>query len=339
MGTNHYSIKISSQPDVLVADDLRKSYGSRRALQGLTFSLKAGRILGLLGPNGAGKTTSIRILTTMMEPDSGHFVVDGVSSLYPEKIRHKIGLLPDNLDFPRQMTGLEYLICYGQLYGLSDSEARRNAQILIQDVGLHQSSKSPIDAYSHGMQQRIRIARAFVNDPVVVFLDEPTLGLAPRGQQELLELIRQIAHKRNTAVVLCSHLLTEVERVCDDVVILNLGQVVARGAVSEVIGRVQRNILSPNMIRVQVPPAAVVETRQVLEGMPNILKVTRISEAEGQLAIEIVLASSSGSLNTYQVNNKILRALIRAKIPIISFAPEGGPLQDMFLNLTTDAIR
>src|SRR4029450_7215177 len=100
MVTDDYSMKISSQPDVLVAEDLRKSYGPRRALQGLTFSLKAGRILGFLGPNGAGKTTSIRILTTMLEPDSGHFVIDGVPSDHPEEIRRRIGVLPESLGFP-----------------------------------------------------------------------------------------------------------------------------------------------------------------------------------------------------------------------------------------------
>jgi ABC-2 type transport system ATP-binding protein len=338
MVTDHYSMKISSQPDVLVVEDLRKSYGSRRALQGLTFSLKAGRILGLLGPNGAGKTTSIRILTTMMEPESGHFVIDGVSSRYPEQVRRKIGVLPENFGFPRQMTGLEYLIYYGQLYGLTDSEARQNAQILIDDIGLHQRSKALIGSYSHGMRQRIGIACALINDPVVVFLDEPTLGLNPRGQRELLELIQQIARERNTAVVLGTQLLTEVERMCDDVVILNLGQVVAKGAVNQVIGRAQRNFISLNMMRVKVPPAAVVETQQVLEGMPNIVKLTHVNEAEGWLEVGLVPASSSNSVNTYQVN-RILSALIRAKIPIISFAPEEGRLHDIFLNLTQDAIK
>ena len=337
MVTDHYSMKTSSLPDVLVAEDLQKSYGPRRALQGLTFSLKAGRILGFLGPNGAGKTTSIRILTTMMEPDSGHFVIDGISSKYPEQIRRKIGVSAEDPGIPRQMTGLEYLIYHGQLYGLTDSEARQNAQILIDAVGLHQSSKSLIGLYSHGMRQRIAIALALINDPVVIFLDEPTLGLDPHGQQELLELIQQIARKRNTAVVLSSQLLMEIERVCDDVVILNLGQIVARGSVEEVIDRVQRNSTLRNCMRVQVPPAAVLETRQVLDGMPNILKLTHVNEEKGCLEIELVSSSNSSSVNTYQVN-RILRALIRAKIPIISFAPDEGSLQDTFLNFARDAI-
>jgi ABC-2 type transport system ATP-binding protein len=337
MVIEHSSMKTSSQPDALVVEDLRKSYGPRHALQGLTFSLKAGRILGFLGPNGAGKTTAIRILTTMMEPDSGHFVIDGVSSKYPEQIRRKIGVLPENFGIPTQMTGLEYLIYYGQLSGLTDSEANQNAQILIDTVGLHQKSISLIGSYNHGMRQRIGIAGALINDPVVVFLDEPTLGLNPRGQQELLELIRRIARERNTAVVLCSQFLTEIERVCDDVVILNLGQVVAKGSAQDVISRVQRNITPQNCMRVQVPPAAVLETRQVLDGMPNILKLTQVDEAKGWLDMELVSGSNSSSVNSYQVN-RILSVLIRAKIPIISFAPEEGRLQDIFLNFAKDAI-
>jgi ABC-2 type transport system ATP-binding protein len=337
MVNDPHSMNISSQPDVLVVEDLRKSYGPRRALQGLTFSLKAGRILGLLGPNGAGKTTSIRILTTTMEPESGHFVIDGVSSEYPEQIRPKIGVLPENPDFPGDMTGLRYLIHYGQLYGLTDSEARQNAQILIDVAGLHKRSQSPICSYSHRLRQTIGIACAFVNDPVVVFLDEPTLGLDPRGQQELLELIQQIARERNAAVVLGSQFLTEIERVCDDVVVLNLGQVIAKGPVEEVMGQIQRNVTLRNCMRVQVPPAAVPETRQVLDGMPNILKLTHINEMQGSLEMELVPGSNSSSVNPFQVN-RILSALIRAKIPIISFAPEETHLQDTFLNFSRDVM-
>jgi ABC-2 type transport system ATP-binding protein len=125
-----------------MAQDLRKSYGPRLALRGLTFSLKAGRILGFLGPNGAGKTTSIRILTTMMEPSSGHFVVDGISSEHPEKIRRKIGVLPENQGFPKQSTGIEYMTFFGQLYGRTASEARAHGQALLNEVGMQQRATS-----------------------------------------------------------------------------------------------------------------------------------------------------------------------------------------------------
>lgn len=327
------------QREILVADGLRKSYGPRKALQGLTFSLRAGRILGFLGPNGAGKTTSIRILTTMMEPEAGHFVVDGIGSEHPEQIRRKIGVLPENLGFPRQLTGMEYLVYFGQLYGRTASDAKDNARTLLENVGLQQRAKSLIGSYSHGMRQRIGIARALVNDPVVVFLDEPTLGLDPRGQQELLELVQRIARERNTGIVLCSHLLSEIENVCDDVVILNAGQIVARGTVSEVIGRVQHNIVLRNTLRVQVLPEAVVEALQILKEMPNILKITPVGEAEGWLRLELAPPTNGEVAKAHQINNKILGALIRAKIPILGFEVEGGRLQDVFLHLTEEAIQ
>lgn len=325
--------------EILVAQDLQKNYGPRRALHRLSFVLRAGRILGFLGPNGAGKTTSIRILTTMMEPDAGHFLVDGISSTYPDKIRGKIGVLPENLGFPRQMTGLEYLTYFGQLYGWNTADAKRNALSLIEDVGLQQRARSLIGSYSHGMKQRLGIARALVNDPVVVFLDEPTLGLDPRGQLELLELIQRIAKERQAGVILCSHLLTEIEKVCDDVVILNLGQVVARGTVTEVIGRVQHNILLGNELRIQVPSDCVQKARQLLEGMPAILKLTVVDEEEGFVEMELVGLSNGNPASAYRINNKILSVLIRAKIPILNFGVKGSRLQDVFLHLTEEAIQ
>jgi ABC-2 type transport system ATP-binding protein len=328
-----------SQPDVLVAEGLRKSYGPRQALQGLSFSLKAGRVLGFLGPNGAGKTTSIRILTTIMEPESGSFTVDGISSKYPEEIRRRIGVLPENLGFPRQMTGIEYLVYFGQLYGRTAVEAKDYGMKLLEDVGLQQRGRSLIGSYSHGMRQRIGIARALINDPVVVFLDEPTLGLDPRGQQELLELIQRIARERGTGVVLCSHLLSEIEGVCDDVVILNVGQIVAKGSVTEVIGRVQHNIVLRNALRVQVPSSSIEETVQVLRAMPNITKVNPIGEMEGWLRIELMETTNGDLSKAYQVNNNILGSLIRAKIPILGFEVEGGRLKDVFLQLTEQAIK
>jgi len=329
-----------TRSQLLLAKDLRKSYGERPALRGLSFSLKAGRILGFLGPNGAGKTTAIRILTTILEPDSGSFVVAGVSSKYPEKIRAKIGVLPESLGFPKNITAIEYLIYFGQLYRKSASDARKHGLALLAEVGLEQRAKSLIGSFSRGMRQRLGIARALVNDPKVVFLDEPTLGLDPRGQKELLELITRIARGRNAGVILCSHDLPEVESICDDVIILKLGRVIAKGTVAEVIGRSSSHkggYIQGNGIRIQVLPSSVNQARKVLVKVPSVLKVTQPSGNSGWLTVEFANLTNRKSKEYSYLNNKVLYALIRAEIPIMSLEGGRGRLQDVFLELTEGA--
>jgi ABC-2 type transport system ATP-binding protein len=315
---------------VLVAEGLQKYYGPRLALRSLSLTLDAGRILGFLGPNGAGKTTSIRILTTIMEPDAGRFEVDGIGHEYPEKIRRRIGVLPESFGLPKQMTGIEYLTYFGQLYGRSARDARAYGLTLLEEVGLGQRGKSLVGTYSHGMRQRIGIARALVNDPAVVFLDEPTLGLDPRGQQELNELVKRIARERNAGVILCSHMLPEVEAVCDDVVILSSGEVVARGPVGDVTGKAERNV-----IRVRVPVSAVADAQRELEALSAVRRVVTGTGQPGWLRVEVDEAGGDSD----PLNNRILDALIRAAIPILGFEPQSGRLQDVFLDLTTKALK
>jgi ABC-2 type transport system ATP-binding protein len=317
------------QREVLVAEELCKTYGLRHALRGLSFTLRGGHILGFLGPNGAGKTTSIRILTTIMQPDSGQFVVDGIKHTKPDEIRRRIGVLPEQFGLHKQLTGIEYLTYFGQLYGRSAQSARAHGMRLLEEVGLAHRARSLTGTYSHGMRQRLGIARALLNDPVVVFLDEPTLGLDPRGQAELLGLVRQIAKARNAGVILCSHMLSDVESVCDDVVILSSGEIVVSGAVSEVIGKNERNV-----IRLRVPAPSVGESKIALEALPTVKSVSPAIGVAGSLRVELNGESWDGGNH---ITNKILEVLIRAGIPILSFEPEGGRLQDVFLNLTSAA--
>jgi ABC-2 type transport system ATP-binding protein len=329
----------SDHATVLVAEELRKAYGPREALHDLSFSLKAGHILGFLGPNGAGKTTAIRILTTILEPTSGKFFVDGLSSDQPDEIRRRIGVLPETLGFAKQMTGIECLAFFGQLYGQSSTEAKQRGMALLEEVGLQQRAKSLIGTYSRGMRQRLGIARALVNDPVVVFLDEPTLGLDPQGQLELLTLVRWVARERNAGVVLCSHALAEVEAICDDVVILNAGQIVAQGTVGEVTGRTRPAVSQRNSIRVHVPSPALAQAQQLLATAPNVLSVTPIEEMAEWLRVEFTESTNGNSAANQYINNRLLEILLRAEIPILGIEPEGGRLQDVFLHLTEGAIR
>jgi ABC-2 type transport system ATP-binding protein len=300
----------------------------------LSFSLEAGRILGFLGPNGAGKTTAIRILTTILPPSSGTFTVDGISSDDPVRIRRRIGVLPEGLGFPRQLSGLGYLTYFGRLYGRSAGDARDIGSTLLEEVGLRSRATSPIDSYSHGMRQRLGIARALVNDPAVVFLDEPTLGLDPRGQRELLQLVRDVARDLNKGIVLSSHLLSEIEGVCDDVVIINAGEVVAKGTVDEVIGRTDG---SGRALRIRVPKDATDVAMRALRGAPGVLRVAVSGGAAGWLDVELGHDGNGSGTDGPRAGNRVLGVLIQADVPIVGL-DVGGGLQDVFLRLTSEAI-
>ncbi|MFI6674098.1 ABC transporter ATP-binding protein [Kribbella sp. NPDC050470] len=214
---------------------LSKRYGARNALDGLTFAASAGEVIGLLGPNGAGKTTTIRLLTTILEPTSGTFSVAGIPGDQAARIRHRIGVLPESAGYPGRQTGGEYLRYAARLFGRSRRDARTVAERLLSDVGLSDRADARISSYSRGMRQRLGIARALINEPAVVFLDEPTLGLDPAGQREILTTISDLAARGGATVVLSTHTLPEVEQVCSSVVVLDHGKLRTAGATDEVV--------------------------------------------------------------------------------------------------------
>jgi ABC-2 type transport system ATP-binding protein len=186
------------------------------------------------------------------------------------------------------------------------------------------------------MRQRLGIARALVNDPAVVFLDEPTLGLDPRGQRELLRLVHRIARERNKGVVLSSHLLSEIEGVCDDVVIMNAGAVVAKGTVAEVVGQSHPEL--DRVVRIRVPAASLGKAQALLEVLPAIENSMLDEEASGWLNVKLHASNGSGAEES-QVRNDLLETLIRADVPILGFDTSGGRLEDVFLRLTAEAIK
>jgi ABC-2 type transport system ATP-binding protein len=221
----------------LEAHAVTKAYRALVAVEELSFTAEAGEVIGLLGPNGAGKTTAIRVLTTILAPTSGSFAVAGIPHTRPAEIRRRVGVLPESAGYPEQQTGIEFLRYHARLYGHSRASAGATAAVLLRDVGLADRQSSPISTYSRGMRQRLGIARALVNDPAVVFLDEPTLGLDPAGQERIMRVIDGMARERAATVVLSTHLLAEVEEVCSRVLILNRGHLVADGTVAEVTQR------------------------------------------------------------------------------------------------------
>ena len=318
--------------EVLVAEGLSKSYGSGAVLSDLSFSLPRGHVMGFLGPNGAGKTTSIRILTTIMQPTSGRFEIDGQDFKHPARIRPLIGVLPETLGLPNQISGMEYLSYFAQLYGWKRAAGRERARELLELVGLRTRGARLIRTYSHGMRQRLGIARALVNDPVVLFLDEPVLGLDPRGQQDLLTLLRDIAANQGASIILSSHALSDVEGVCDDVVILAAGRVVASGPLSEVLANARRDGARTAGVRVRVPGAYVDSAITTLRALRNISDVSSIVDGDLRATIE-----GAGALPADEVANELLIHLVREGIPVLGFEIEGSRLSDVFMELTEEA--
>ena len=304
----------------LEAHALTKAYRTLVALHELSFVAGAGEVIGLLGPNGAGKTTAIRLLTTILAPSGGRFAVAGIPHSRPTEIRRRIGVLPESAGYPDRQTGAEFLRYHARLYGHPAPSARVTAAALLEEVGLAERGGSPIANYSRGMRQRLGIARALLNDPAVVFLDEPTLGLDPAGQEQVLRVVRAVSRERAATVILSTHLLAEVEEVCSRVLILNRWRLVADGTVAEVA----RQAAAPRRGRFRVPAEARDGAVLALAAIPDLGGVRSDDGRAGWLVVDAPDVDVQGAT----------AALGAAGIPVLAFELEGARLSDAYLAMT-----
>ena len=309
------------------AHGIGRAYGSFTAVDDLSFFADPGEILGVLGPNGAGKTTAIRVLTTILAPTRGTFFVAGVPHTRSAEIRRRIGVLPESSGYPERQTGEEYLRYHARLFGQTRAGASATAGSLLEAVGLADRRRSLVGSYSRGMRQRLGIARALVNEPTVVFLDEPTLGLDPAGQREMLALVRRLAEERGTAVLLSTHLLSEVEEVCTRVLILNRGRVAAEGTVSDVVLRAA----APRSIKLRVASAHLARALEVLATVSGVILARPVDRPTGWITVTLQVV---GERSNAELANAGLRAIVNASIPVLSFELEGAGLSDAFLAMT-----
>jgi ABC-2 type transport system ATP-binding protein len=289
----------------------------------VSFEVPAGEVVGLLGPNGAGKTTAIRMLTTILAPTAGSFVVAGVPHSRPAEIRKRIGVLPESAGYPDQQTGEEFLRYHARLFGQSRDSARAAASKLLAEVGLSERGSSRIATYSRGMRQRLGIARALINEPQVVFFDEPTLGLDPAGQRQVLALVAAVARERGATVVLSTHFLGEVEDTCSHVVILNRGRVIADGTVADVT----RLAAAPRRGRFRVPSESRDSAIQVLSEVSSFTEVRALDGRPDWVVVDLAGSDVGDGVS----------ALAAAGIPLLAFELEGARLSDAFLSMTGEA--
>ena len=305
----------------LECTDLVVEYGTVTAVDRVSITVAPGEVFGLLGPNGAGKTSIIRALTTIVPIARGAARVNGHDLSDAIAVRSSIGVLPESNGYPCSQTARSYLRFYAQLFGIGREEAARRAEALLAQLGLAER-RDRIANFSRGMRQRLGLCRALINEPAVLFLDEPTLGLDPAGKEEILAHLATRAANEGTAVVLCSHLLDEVERVCDRVAIMDHGRVVAGGTVDEVIAGA--GISGRGRVRVAPPDLAATST--LLSNSPAITSLTFDNSRPGDVIVELARIDGASSV--------VLRDLLDAGIELRSFDLHGTRLSDAFLKLT-----
>lgn len=224
---------MKGQP-IIETEELTKKYGSQTAVSRLTLQIQEGEVFGFLGPNGAGKTTTLLMFLGLTEPTSGKVRVCGFDPTREAfRVKEKVGYLPENVGFYDDMDARQNLQYIARLNRIPDHLSATRIDEWLKEVGLLEEAKKKIGIYSKGMRQRLGIAEVLIKDPKVVFLDEPTIGLDPDGTNRMLDLIHSLSREKNITIFLSSHLLDQVQRICDRVGIMIKGDLVAVGPIEE----------------------------------------------------------------------------------------------------------
>jgi ABC-2 type transport system ATP-binding protein len=303
---------------VIAVTGLTKQFGATPAVDGVTFEVPAGEIFGFVGPNGAGKTTTIRILATLLRPDSGNAVIDGVDvTRQPEKARRRLGFMPDFFGVYDRLTAWEYLTFYAACYGVPRPRRAKVISDLLELVDLADRRDSAVDTLSRGMKQRLCLARALVHDPAVLLLDEPASGLDPRARVEMRGLLQELRTMGKT-ILISSHILPELTELCSMIGIIDQGQMRATGPVREVVRK-----LTPGR-RLLI---------ELLERQPEALALTQqfptVQHAElTPSGIEVAFSGDE------QAMASLLRAMVNAGLPVVAFTSQEAGLEDAFLKVT-----
>ena len=291
------------EPAIYV-EQLRKSYSTVTAVDGLSFEVPRGEIFGLLGPNGAGKTTTIRMLMDIIKPDSGTVRVLGEA---PGLSRRRVGYLPEERGLYRTLRVTECLVYLGQLKGMSRTAARARAAQLLAKVELADWGRRKVDELSRGMQQKVQLVASIIHDPELVILDEPFQGLDPVNAEMVRGLIRDLRAEGKT-VILSAHEMSLVEMLCERIVLINRGQAVLDGRLTEIKQR-----FAPNAIEIS-PPLP-------LEGWPG---VAQVSAVDGRQRV---------TLDAGLQPRELLKQIVDRGLPLDQFERASATLDEIFITV------
>jgi ABC-2 type transport system ATP-binding protein len=299
---------------------LVKRYGSVVALDGLDLLVPRGTVLGLLGPNGAGKTTAVRILTTLLQPDEGSVEVAGLDVLAePDKARERIGLSGQTAAVDEHLTGYENLDMVGRLYHLGKRKAQQRARVLLQRFDLDEAGDRPAKTYSGGMRRRLDLAAALVAEPDVLFLDEPTTGLDPRGRAQMWETIQELVRGGST-VLLTTQYMEEADRLADDIVVIDRGRMIAHGRSDEL-----KTQIGGERVEIVLASSADVPAAQ------SILAALSVGEVDVDEQTRRLTAAVIGGVD---VLREVLQRLGDGSVAVVDVGLRRPTLDDVFLSLT-----
>jgi len=305
----------------VIAEDLVKTYrdGEVRALDHLSLDVEEGTVLGVLGPNGAGKTTTVRILATLLKPDSGRAMVGGIDVIkHPDKVRQIIGLSGQYAAVDEILTGYDNLVMFGELYHLGKKQAVLRANELLERFSLTESAKRPIKTYSGGMRRRLDLAASLIVKPKVLFLDEPTTGLDPRGRLEMWGVIEDLV-KGGTTLLLTTQYLEEADQLADEIAVIDHGKVIARGT-SDVL----KKQVGGERLEIVVEAAHIEKTQAIL---------SKVSGNKSSVDAGIRMVSAPVSTGATALI-ETLRELDAAGIHPLDVGLKRPSLDDVFLSLT-----
>jgi ABC-2 type transport system ATP-binding protein len=313
---------MSSSP-IIRTDGIRKSFGEVEALKSIDLEVAEGSVFGLLGPNGAGKTTAVRILTTLLEPDAGLAVVDGLDVVKDaEALRHRIGLAGQYAAVDENLTGFENLVMVGRLYHLPADEARRRATEVLERFGLTHAGGRPVRTYSGGMRRRLDLGASLVARPKVLFLDEPTTGLDPRSRLSLWEMIREL-RSEGTTLLLTTQYLEEADRLAERIAVIDRGLVIAEGTPAELKARLGATLSDLGFASADDAGRAAAAIHAAGD-LPDSIGAPRLDGSTLEISVD------DGPIAVLHV----MRALDADGIAPTTLAVREPSLDDVFLNLT-----
>jgi ABC-2 type transport system ATP-binding protein len=307
--------------------DLRHRYKTHYAVRGVTFAVQRQSIHGFVGPNGAGKTTTLKILATLLKPQTGSVVVFGHDIVHDCKaVRRKIGFMPDHFSMYRQMTVFEYLDFFGAAYGLNIKERDKIIGDVLALTDMAGRKDDLINGLSRGMQQRVSLARVLVHDPDLLLLDEPASGLDPRARIELMEILEELRRLGKT-IFISSHILSELATLCDHVTILDRGEVKYTGTMRGLIATSEGTTATYQLTLAAEHPAV----NDALAKLPGMQRIVPPLPNEGKYMLTFDRAQLS--------LNAILQTTIAAGGEVVSFAEDVKHLNQAFMDLTEPGVR